>query len=66
LAVDMGDQLNNLSGLEAGNPWDHPSFLSTVDALCNNQGFNGATNARRTDLPPQHSPNPYTFGSNLG
>jgi hypothetical protein len=34
-----------LSGDEVGDPWDHPSFISTVDALCNNQGNNSLINA---------------------
>jgi hypothetical protein len=61
----MGDEVSNLLGLEAGDPWDHPSFLSTIDALCNNRGFNGATNARRDVLTPLHSPLPSSFSSKL-
>jgi len=41
----MDAEVSYPSGVNAGDPWDHPSFISTVDTICNNWGINSHINA---------------------
>jgi hypothetical protein len=74
----MDVEVNHPLGDEVGDPWDHPSFISTVDAIChnhvNNSLFNASPNApstlQSTSYPssstiPNISILPDTFRSSL-
>jgi hypothetical protein len=49
----MVGEVNNLMGVIDEEPWDHPSFLSMMDDLCNNQGSNDTLNATSNE-PTTH------------